>query len=578
MKKLLIKSCIILLAFFFSFQINLNAQDCGCDHQITGNSDNVNVIEASSFDYQAGDVFCIEAGDYKSFRFKGFQGSENAPLIFKNCGGIVNIDGPSYTGISFWSSQYIRITGTGSEDAEFGIRVNSTNSAISGVAVAELSSDFEIDHLEIANTGFAGIIAKTDPQCDRPETWRENFVLKNLNIHHNYIHDTEGEGMYIGGTFGYETSKRVCDGVERFAHLLENVTVNDNILQNTGWDGIQVNLTTKNARIYNNLIEGYGTEKEYAQNQGMSLGAIQGKVYNNRIIQNPANTTEDQMGISIISIFSDTYFYNNLIVGSGSYGIWMHQRMEDENFDTGGGFYFLNNTIIKPGKAGTFFNSRSSGGSGPRPYLNEVYINNAVVDPGSDYEGSGFWKGIEESFFDFNDREDRDAGEFQTNFMGRGLDTLKFENPDANNFIPAEGSVLIDAGVDVSEYGVTRDLRGGERPVDEAYDIGAYEFGATPIDDVLSNRKFLATEVSSVTVFPNPFKDFAFLSVKPHTAEIRVKILDLNGRILEDLGVFQVIPNQENQVRINLEVIKSSCFLFVADGETVSTIRLVKIH
>jgi hypothetical protein len=481
MKNLTNKSAVVLLLLSFNLQFDLLAQDCGCDHQITGNSDNINIVEASGFDYSAGDVFCIAAGDYKSFRFIGFEGTEEAPLIFKNCGGVVNIEGPTYTGVAFIESKYIRFTGTGDESVEYGIRINYTKDATSGFSVAQLSSDFEIDHLEIGNTGFAGIMAKTDPDCSRPETWRENYTLKNLKIHHNYIHDTEGEGMYIGGTFGYESSTRVCDGIERFAHLLENVSIYDNLLEDTGWDGIQVNLTPLNAKIFNNTINGYGKGKVYAQNQGMSLGALQGRIYNNKIIQKPEYTTEDQMGMSIISIFSETYFYNNLIVGSGSYGIWMHQRMSDGSFDTNGGFYFLNNTIIRPGKSGTFFNSRSSNGSGVRPYLKDVYINNVVIDPGSDYEGSGFWKGIKESYFDFNDREDSEGSNFATNFMERGLDTLKFADISQNIFMPLEGSRLIDAGTDVSNYNVTSDINGGARPFGDAYDMGAYEFGATNI-------------------------------------------------------------------------------------------------
>ena len=88
-------------------------------------------------------------------------------------------------------------------------------------------------NVEIKNTGFAGIMAKTDPTCSNPKTWRTGgYILQNLNLHHNYIHDTFGEGMYIGYTGGYMVeSKKVCDGEYAFGHFLENVQIYDNIVE-----------------------------------------------------------------------------------------------------------------------------------------------------------------------------------------------------------------------------------------------------------------------------------------------------------------------------------------------------------
>jgi len=450
--------------------------DCGCDHIISGKHDVINIINASDYNYSAGDVFCIQAGTYKSFRFIGFKGSFTNPLVFKNCGGLVKIEGPTYSGIAFYKSQYVRITGSGHSSEPYGIKILYTKEGTSGVGVGDLSSDFEIDHLEISNTGFAGIIAKTDPNCNDPATWRENFTMRNLKIHNNYIHNTGGEGMYIGGTFGYASSSRKCNGIERFAHFLENVEIYDNLLEDTGWDGIQVNLVHSGAKIYNNTIIGYGTAKVYAQNQGMSIGGTKGKVYNNKIIQKPAYTTSNQMGISIIDLLTDTYFFNNVIVGSGKYGIWMHIRMTDEHLDLSKAYHFVNNTIIKPGGSGTFFMTGVPGGEGVRDYIKSIFYNNLIVDPGYNYENSGFWKTADEAFIDFNSPQERDKAVKSNNLFSRNMTTIKFVDPSNHNYNIKEGSPVIDKGKDVAGMGISFDMNGNKRPLGNAFDIGAYEY------------------------------------------------------------------------------------------------------
>jgi len=214
------------LAFFaMSF---LRAQDCNCTHRFENlKTDGINIINASDFTYAAGDTFCIEAGDYAGLRFIGFEGEAANPLIFTNCGGLVTIREQIYSGIAFMNSKYIHLTGTGTLGVEYGLYVAEVVRSQMGVILSDLSSDIEVDHIEIANTGFAGIMAKTDPNCDKPETWRRNgYVFRNLSIHHNYIHDTHGEGMYIGYTGGYKVeSKKICNTDTVFGHWLENVHI-----------------------------------------------------------------------------------------------------------------------------------------------------------------------------------------------------------------------------------------------------------------------------------------------------------------------------------------------------------------
>ena len=454
---------------------------CNCNHTLSNlKTTSVNIIDASSFPtYKPGDVFCINAGTYAELRLINFHGTAEKPLIFKNCGGKAVIEGITYPGIQFRGSSHIRVTGTGASNINYGIHIAKAKDGVSGVSIQELSTDFEVDHLEISNVGFAGIIAKTDPDCANPATWRENFTMRNLYFHHNYIHDIGGEGFYVGGTFGYETSKKKCDNIERFAHLLENVKISYNIIENTGWDGLQLNLTLVNAEVSNNSIHGYGWKKEFAQNQGISLGSSLVMMYNNKVIQKPEYAVADSYGISMVSPFPGSYIFNNIVVGSGDYGIWTHVRTPTNlmsNLDTKG-FYYINNTIVDAGASGMFYNARE--GTDPRGELIHVFYNNLIVDPTTVYTEGTFWKKPAEAFIDYNDKPQKDGATLGNNLLSRDKSAIKFANAANLDFNLLTGSQAIDFGRDVSSFGVTFDFNTGSRPNGAGFDAGAYEFGAT---------------------------------------------------------------------------------------------------
>lgn len=145
---------------------------------------NKNIVDGKELGLKPGDVVCLDASKtYPSIILRNLEGSAQQPIIIRNCGGTVLVDasGRSYA-ITARHSKHFRITG-GDIDGVYGIRVNKGHL---GVAIGDLSTDVEIDHLAIDGQGFAGIMTKTDPNCD-PATWRENFVMKNVKIHNNHI-------------------------------------------------------------------------------------------------------------------------------------------------------------------------------------------------------------------------------------------------------------------------------------------------------------------------------------------------------------------------------------------------------
>jgi len=522
----LFRSLSLLLLLFFSAPL-LPAQNCGCDHVLTGlSATNVNIIHASNFNYAPGDVFCVQADTIAGLRFIGFEGTPQAPLIFKNCGGKVVIDEGTYSGIDFQRSAYIHLTGTGDAQYVYGFEVMHTGNGSMGANVGYLSSDFEIDHLEIHDTGFAGIMAKTDPNCNDTMTWRRNgYVLRNLWIHDNWIYETEGEGMYLGYTGGYKVaSNKVCNGDTVFGHWLEEVEINDNRLENCGWDGIQVNLVRENGHVHHNTIVNPGRADQTFQDFAMSIGGGEYRIDAN-FMYNESDTFPGQ-GIQVISGQSGTVLSNNVLVDLQGNGFFVHprHRLDDPNE----GFYFLQNTIIRPVAAGILYNSTITtdldpGQVGTRQDDVPCYWhNNLVVNPGRDYASGSTWKDEAESYLDFNNKSTRDSlvGFISHNLLTRQMDTLGLADTLALHFRPANGaSAVVDQGLHLTWADIFYDLDGVIRPQASGYDIGAYEY------EVVTG---IAPELPGIRVSPNPVRDV--MQIHSPVPLVEIYAVDLLGR------------------------------------------------
>ena len=92
--------------------------------------------------------------------------------------------------------------------------------------------------------------------------------------------------MYIG-----HTSPNGWNGM--LPPRLHAVKIYDNIVDNTGWDGIQLSNAREDAEIYNNYVSNYGTDNDNYQRAGIILGGnTQGDVYNNTIRYGTGNGIE----------------------------------------------------------------------------------------------------------------------------------------------------------------------------------------------------------------------------------------------------------------------------------------------
>ena len=201
---------------------------CNCDYSIKSKHPVRNEYTPADFPgIGAGSVICLEGErPWQSILFKNIVGAPGDPVIIKNCEGQVNITG-IYVGIEFQECQYIKVTGTGDTAHTYGIKIDSLGNGAHGMNITYLSSDVEVEYVEISDlkVGASGIQAKTDPNCNDTATWRPNFTMRNISLHNLYLHETGDEGLYVGYTGGFATSKLKCgpNNDEVFGHLIENV-------------------------------------------------------------------------------------------------------------------------------------------------------------------------------------------------------------------------------------------------------------------------------------------------------------------------------------------------------------------
>ncbi len=190
----------VLIVFLLSASFKSYGQ-CGCDHTINPGGFGI-TFDGNARGVQPGDVICINTGFREKITFRNIRGTANNPVIVKNCGGLVEIGGSNVgNAMIFSASRYFKVTGTGDPSVEYGIKIIGSRTGSQGLLCVNKSSDMEIENMEITAAGFAGIMIKDDPKCSDRSFERPAFTMYNVSIHDNYIHDINGEGIYLGNSF-----------------------------------------------------------------------------------------------------------------------------------------------------------------------------------------------------------------------------------------------------------------------------------------------------------------------------------------------------------------------------------------
>ena len=455
----LYQAVFLLLFFLMSFTTTSLFGQCGCTFTIPPGPAGV-TFDGNAKGVKPGDVICLQAGSLERVLFMNIKGSPEKPIIIKNCGGQVLLGGPNAnSGLVFWSSRYFRITGAGDPSKQYGIKITQTKPGTSGIVVTSLSSDVEIDHVEITKTGFAGIMAKTDPTSDCSNTTmvRPNFTMYNIKLHNNYVHHIGGEGFYVGNSF-YSGTTVYC-GSTQYPHEVRGVRIYNNLFDACGWESIQVGSAVQDVEVYNNKIYNYGAADIISQNGGIQFGlGTSGRLYNNFIKGNPNGTGGQAI---VIQGIGNNYVYNNVIVNSPDESITINTKptpLATDIVNKGwlGGTYIINNTIVNPGKAAVAdFVNQAPG---------NVFYNNLIIT-GAD----PIWNKTK-PYYDWK---------VTNNIVLNSIAAAKFVNPGLDDYNLQSSSPAINVGRDVASFGVTKDFQGRGRPTGASWDVGAFELAGS---------------------------------------------------------------------------------------------------
>ena len=184
-------------------------------------------------------------------------------------------------GISFRNCSYIKLSGNGSSKHAYGVRIAEVSVPGAGLGISSRTDHIEICNIEISNINGPGILCKTEPDCS---TSADNYTQYYTSIHHNYIHHTGTEGMYIGSS-AFEGVQVRCDSVRYLSMppTLCYLSIYDNLVEYTGWDGIQVCYST-HVKCYRNTIRYDSQKDEKWQNTGLIIGGgTSGEFFDNII-------------------------------------------------------------------------------------------------------------------------------------------------------------------------------------------------------------------------------------------------------------------------------------------------------
>jgi len=494
-----------------------------------------------------GDTIAITGGKYYQLLIRNITGTKSKPIIVINRGPQVIVSGNTAYGVKLGGCNYLKFTGKGNNSNYYGIAIKDIVTTLStggiGLSIDDLSTSIEVENIEIKNVTYVGIMAKTDPSCVFSSQYG-SFVMRDLFIHDTFIHKIGHEGMYVGSSKFKDGYVINCNGLNStvYPHLLKNLKIYRNIVDSTGWDGIQIGCSDS-AKVYNNKLSRDSQADSLYQMSGILIGGGSQNFdcYNNKIINGHGDAIE-VLGQGRINIF------NNLIInpGQGSVaGQNKHGVFVNTVASTNPGWvYVLNNTIISPKTYGIYFiniisQSRASNNIiiVPNPYLNAlVYVQNPNLDNSYNLTKNT----VTESPNLFND-------------------------PAHDDYSITFFSEAKDKGVDLSTYGVTFDIMDNPRPYPASgnYDKGAYEY--TPGVGIIKNEN----DVTDINIFPNPnngqFK-INFSLTKPSL--LSIKIYNTIGSCAFDSGI-QRFNSTENSYSVNNTFFTKGLYLVKIQGEEI---------
>ena len=151
------------------------------------------------------------------------------------------------------------------------------------------------------------------------------------------------------------------------------------------------------------------------------------------------------------------------------------------------------NTIVNPKTDGIRFSSTES--------IDNMFFNNIIVGPGSINAYSPFSR--ETPFINIGGKVGISAI-ISNNYFHSNMSEVQFIDTTSYNFRLKAESPCIDAGMDLTNLGVTSDFDGNLRPSGYSFDIGAFEFQSEHSKTEYEKYKLQSETDKTFSIYPNP--------------------------------------------------------------------------
>ena len=241
-----------------------------------------------------GQTICLDAdgGTITDLSISNLVGTAAQPITVRSCDGTLTVTGGTgSTAVPIDTVTHLRLTNLNVR----GSWPDAGSTYSVAVWVSGCSEDLELDHLDVSGTSYTAI---RDPLDDHAAC----RVRRGYRIHHNFIHDLGGEGMFIG------------INSEAPANTLEDVEISHNQIERSGMQGIKTGNVVAGLSIHDNLILFAGHQHIASEDTGIPLGPREhGEVFNN-VVFRPTSwcVHNNSLGVRV---------FNNLLIGCGDRGV-----------------------------------------------------------------------------------------------------------------------------------------------------------------------------------------------------------------------------------------------------------------
>lgn len=262
-----------------------------------------------------GDTIVLKAQQaWTYFSMEKYYGTASCPIVIINEGGQVWMT----AGIEIKNAHHIKVTGSGSANDYYGIKIYNPGNDGAGVAIGiqGRTKHVEVERIDVRKKTY-GVWAKQDPLCDTSFNY-PNYVMDDIEVHHCRFRNIGQDCIYAGNTDPIGRRDMYCNGV--LTHMIpmriSNISIHHNIIDSVNRTAIQVSgADAGQNEVHNNIISNCGYELDQQQGTGISIGGMTRncRVYNNTI----KNTF--LYGILSFGVGSN-YIENNVIDSSGWLG------------------------------------------------------------------------------------------------------------------------------------------------------------------------------------------------------------------------------------------------------------------